>query len=85
VDKLVHDVYRAVAREAGIPLIGIGGVLTWDDAAEFILAGATAIEMGTALFVDPRSPERVASGLAQWTTDQGRKNIRELIGAVQPA
>jgi dihydroorotate dehydrogenase (NAD+) catalytic subunit len=83
--KLVYDVYRAIAREAGIPLIGIGGVLTWEDAAEFILAGATAIEMGTALFADPRSPERVASGLAQWTRDQRRKNIRELIGALEPA
>jgi dihydroorotate dehydrogenase (NAD+) catalytic subunit len=81
--KLVHDVYRAVAKDAAIPIIGIGGVLTWEDAAEFILAGATAIEMGTALFADPRAPERVAAGLAQWIRDQGKKNLRELTGALQ--
>ena len=61
--RLVHMVYRAVARDAGVPIIGAGGVTHWDDAAEFILAGASAVEMGSALFADPRSPLRVARGL----------------------
>ena len=78
--KLVHDVYRAVAKEARIPLIGIGGVMNWEDAAEFILAGAAAIEMGTALFADPRAPERVATGLARWVRDHNRHSIGDLVG-----
>ncbi len=81
--KLVHDVYRAVAKPAGVPIIGIGGVLGWEEAAEFILAGATAVEMGTALFADPRSPVNVVKGLSRWVGDLGKRNIAELIGAVE--
>lgn len=81
--KLVHDVYRGFARETGTPLIGIGGVLHWEDAAEFILAGATAVEMGTALFVDPRSPLAVVKGLEAWVRDQGAASVGELVGAVK--
>ena len=81
--KLVHDVYRKVAKDASIPIVGIGGVLAWDDAAEFILAGATAVEMGTALFADPRSPLRVVHGLERWVRRQGAASISELVGAVR--
>jgi dihydroorotate dehydrogenase (NAD+) catalytic subunit len=81
--KLVHEVYRKVARDAGIPIVGIGGVMTWEDAAEFILVGATAVEMGTALFVDPRAPARVARGLEAWVMRQGAGSIAELVGAVK--
>ncbi len=81
--KLVHDVYRGFAKDTGTPLIGIGGVLHWEDAAEFILAGATAVEMGTALFIDPRSPLAVVKGLEAWTKAQGAASISELIGAVK--
>lgn len=86
--KLVHDVYRKVARDAhgpgkGVPIIGAGGVLRWEDAAEFILAGATAVQMGTALFVDPRSPIAVARGLRAWVSRQGCANISELVGALR--
>jgi dihydroorotate dehydrogenase (NAD+) catalytic subunit len=86
--KLVHDVYRQVCKGAGaggggVPIVGIGGVLTWEDAAEFVLAGASAVEMGTALFADPRSPVKVAQGLAAWAKQQGRGSVSELIGAVQ--
>jgi dihydroorotate dehydrogenase (NAD+) catalytic subunit len=81
--KLVHDVYRQVAKPAGIPIIGAGGVLTWEDAAEFILAGATAVQMGTALFVDPRSPLAVVKGLEKWVRTQGCGSITELVGAVR--
>ncbi len=78
--KIVHDVYRAVAAPANIPIIAIGGVLTWEDAAEFILAGATAFEMGTGLFVDPRSPLKVLKGLDRWVRDQGASSISDLVG-----
>jgi dihydroorotate dehydrogenase (NAD+) catalytic subunit len=81
--KLVHDVYRGVARDAGIPIIGIGGVMTWEDAAEFILAGAAGVEMGTALFANPRAPLRVIRGLERWVRDQRAASIADLIGAVE--
>ena len=81
--KLVHDVYRKVAKEAGVPIVGIGGVLAWQDAAEFVLAGASAVEMGTALFADPRSPRRVVAGLEKWVRRQGAASIGELVGGVR--
>jgi len=81
--KLVHDVYRGLAKTTQTPLIGIGGVLRWEHAAEFILAGASAVEVGTVLFADPRSPLAIAKGLAKWVARQGHANIAELVGAVK--
>ncbi len=80
--KLVYDVARNYAVPAGVPIVGIGGVLQWEDAAEFILAGATAVEMGTALYIDPKSPRKVVDGLERWVRDQGAPNIRALVGMV---
>lgn len=82
--KLVHDAYHGVCRDTRTPIVGIGGVLHWQDAAEFILAGATAVEIGTGLFVDPRCPIRVADGLALWTRRQRRKTLSDLVGAIEP-
>ena len=76
--------YKKVAQPAGVPLIGLGGVMSWQDAAELILAGATAVGMGTALFVDPRTPIAVVSGLAKWVKRQGCGSITELVGGVLP-
>jgi dihydroorotate dehydrogenase (NAD+) catalytic subunit len=81
--RMVHDVYRAVAKPAGVPIIGLGGVLRWEDAAEFILVGASAVGVGTALFVDPRTPVALAKGLAQWVRAQGASSITELVGAME--
>jgi dihydroorotate dehydrogenase (NAD+) catalytic subunit len=81
--RMVHDVYRAVAKPAGVPIIGLGGVLRWEDAAEFILVGASAVGVGTALFVDPRTPVALAKGLAQWVRAQGATSITELVGAME--
>lgn len=80
--KLVHDAYRKVCKDTQTPIVGIGGVLRWDHAAEFILAGATAVQVGTGLFVDPRSPLKIAKGLSRWVARQGKANISELIGSV---
>ena len=80
---MVHDVYRGVAREAGIPIIGLGGVMRWQDAAEFILAGASAVGMGTALFVDPHSPIAVVKGLTKWVHKQGCSSVTELVGRLE--
>ncbi len=81
--KLVHDCYRGVAKDTATPIIGIGGVLSWEDAAEFILAGATAVQMGTSLFVDPRSPLKVIAGLEKWVRAQSAASISELVGGVK--
>ncbi len=80
--KLVYDAYRLVCRETGTPIIGCGGVQAWEDAAELILAGASAVQMGTALFADPRAPLRVARGLERWVRGQGAAGIGELVGGV---
>ena len=61
----------------------MGGVQTWQDAAEFVLAGASAVAIGTALFVDPATPERVAEGLAAWLDRQGVATLAELVGALE--
>ena len=81
--KLVHDVYRRVARDARVPIIAIGGVRRWEHAAEFVLAGASAVQMGAMLLADPRSPERVARGLARWLREQGFGSVGEAVGAVR--
>ena len=81
--RMVNEVYRNVARESNVPIIGLGGVMTWEDAAEFILAGASAVGMGTALFVDPKLLVKVANGLERWAGKQGAKSISELTGAVR--
>jgi dihydroorotate dehydrogenase (NAD+) catalytic subunit len=81
--KLVHEVYRAIARDTRTPIIGVGGVFRWDHAAEFILAGASAIQVGTALFADPRCPIRIARGLARWVRRQNAHSICELVGQLQ--
>jgi dihydroorotate dehydrogenase (NAD+) catalytic subunit len=81
--RMVHEVFRGVARDAKVPIIGLGGVMTWEDAAEFILAGASAVGMGTALFVDPGLLAKVAHGLDKWVARQRCSSIHELVGQVQ--
>ena len=83
--RLVNDVYHAVAADAGVPIIGLGGVLDWKDAAEMILAGATAVGVGTGLFVDPACPRRISKGLAKWMRAQGCDSLEQLIGAHEGA
>lgn len=81
--KLVYDAYRLVCRDAGVPIVGIGGVLTWEDAAEFVLAGATAVEVGTGLFADPGIPLKIARGLERWVRSQGVERLADLVGRVR--
>ncbi len=81
--RLIHRVYREIARDSSTPIIGVGGVMSWKDAAEFVLAGASAVGIGTGLFVDPRIPNRVSKGLGRWVTRQGAQQISELVGAVK--
>ncbi len=81
--KLVHEVYRRAARELGTPIIGAGGVSSWRDAAEFVLAGASAVQIGTASFADPKAARRVNAGLSKWVRTQGATALSELVGAVR--
>ncbi|MBX3387452.1 MAG: dihydroorotate dehydrogenase [Phycisphaeraceae bacterium] len=86
--RLVHAVHTKLARDfhgkgKHLPIVGVGGVSHWEDAAEFVLAGASAVQMGTALYADPRSPLRVIKGLRKWCEAQGVMNMSELVGAVR--
>jgi len=75
-------VYQA-ARAVKIPVIGLGGIATGEDAAEFLVAGASAVQVGTATFWDPRSPARVAGELGRFLKDQGIQNVREIVGTLR--
>ena len=72
-----------VASAVDIPVNGVGGVMTGEDAAEFILAGATCVSVGMSNLVDPTSSVRIAQELERWAESQGVKDINELIGALE--
>lgn len=80
---LVSRVYRGIAKSTGTPIIGMGGVQFWQDAVEFILAGASAVAIGTALFVDPATPNKVCTGLNDYLTKVGVDQLSDLIGALE--
>lgn len=77
--RMVYQVAQAVS----IPVIGIGGIENAEDALEFILAGATAVQIGTANFINPRASEDVVQGISDYVVDEKLRSIRELIGALQ--
>ncbi len=81
--RLVHDAYKGICKDTGTPIVGIGGVLTWEDAAEFMIAGASAVEVGTGLFVDPRCPVKIAKGLEKWGKSQGFASIAGATGSMR--
>lgn len=76
----VNAVYQA-RRRVAIPIIGVGGIRTAEDAVQYLLAGASLVQIGTASFADPRAPARVLSGLKRVGTRLGVSHVRELIGA----
>ena len=80
---MVSRVYRNVAKAARVPIIGMGGVQTWQDAVEFLLAGASAVAIGTALFVDPATPNKVCEGLAEYMRKTKVERLSDLIGALE--
>jgi dihydroorotate dehydrogenase (NAD+) catalytic subunit len=80
----VHQVYE-VAAPHRIPIIGQGGITTAHDALEFIIAGATAVGVGTALFYDPLVCRTINSGIAVYLAAHGMKNVTELIGTLRTA
>lgn len=76
--RMVHQVAKAVK----VPVIGLGGIMTAEDAIEFIMAGASAIEVGTANFIDPAVSGKIADGINCWLDSHGVKDIHEIIGVV---
>jgi dihydroorotate dehydrogenase (NAD+) catalytic subunit len=72
-----------VAKAVKLPLIGIGGIMTATDALEFMLAGATAVQVGTANFLDPAAAETIAAGMERYLEEHGIGDIKELIGALR--
>jgi dihydroorotate dehydrogenase (NAD+) catalytic subunit len=77
--RAVFDVHRALPD---LPIVGVGGVASGADAAELLLAGATAVQVGTATFADPRAPHRVLRELQGWAVRQGVARMDEVIGEV---
>ncbi len=72
-----------VARAVRLPIIGMGGIVTADDALEFLIAGATAVAVGTANFVDPTAAAKVIEGLERYCAVNGIPEIRQVIGSLQ--
>jgi len=77
--RMVYGVARAVK----IPILGLGGIVTPEDAVEFMLAGATAVQVGTASFADPRATERLATGLEAWCKSHDVANVASLTGGLR--
>ncbi len=75
--KMVYDVARA---DLGVPIIGCGGVVTWQDALEYLMAGASAVQVGTATFCNPRAPLDVLEGLEAFLREEGIEDLRGLVG-----
>jgi dihydroorotate dehydrogenase (NAD+) catalytic subunit len=75
--RAVFDVHQAAPQ---VPIVGVGGIAGGGDAAEMLLAGATAVQVGTATFADPRAPRRVLDELERWAGRQGVARIHETIG-----
>jgi dihydroorotate dehydrogenase (NAD+) catalytic subunit len=80
----VHITYQ-VAQAVGIPIIGAGGVTNAQDALEFLMAGASSVQVGTATFADPLAPIKVIEGLAAYMREHDLASIRDVIGAALPA
>jgi dihydroorotate dehydrogenase (NAD+) catalytic subunit len=77
--RMVYETARAVK----IPILGMGGIVTADDAVEFLLAGATAVQVGTANYADPRAAERLARSLESWCRSRGVDRVSRLTGALE--
>jgi dihydroorotate dehydrogenase (NAD+) catalytic subunit len=76
--RMVYEAAKAVK----IPILGMGGIVTAEDAVEFLLAGATAVEVGTASFADPRAVERLVAGLASWCKSHNVERVASLTGGL---
>jgi len=77
--RMVHDLAHAVR----IPVVGIGGIRTGEDALEFLACGASAVQVGTTTFYDPRSPVRIADEIKTWCKENAVTAVRDVIGSLR--
>jgi dihydroorotate dehydrogenase (NAD+) catalytic subunit len=77
--RMVWETYKSL----DIPVIGIGGIMNWRDAIEFILCGAAAVQVGTANFVDPSAPVKIVGGISGYMKKNRIGDLRELVGALR--
>jgi len=80
---LVNKVYNEVAKNSGIPILGLGGIRTASDAVEFIIAGASAVGIGTANFVEPGCAVKIVEGIKKYCVRKKISNVKELIGSLE--
>ncbi len=73
-----------VASRVKIPVVGLGGIATWQDAVEMMLAGAAAVQVGTAMFADAYAPVKIAEGLTKYLDDNRIDDINSIVGQVKP-
>lgn len=78
--RMVWQVYNAV----NIPIIGMGGIATAEDAIEMMMAGAAAVQVGAAIFADPYAPIKIIDGMGEWCDKHGIENISDIVGTVKP-
>jgi dihydroorotate dehydrogenase (NAD+) catalytic subunit len=78
----VHQVYQ-VAKQFGVPIIGQGGIMNANDAIEFIIAGATTVGIGTALFYDPLVCPKINQGISDYLIQNNLESIADLIGTLE--
>ena len=82
--ELMENAAREVAQAVDLPILGMGGVSKGEDAAQLLLAGASAVAVGTACFDDPYAPIKVRDGLASLAERQGLNKVSDFTGAVVP-
>lgn len=82
---LVNKVYNEVTRSSSVPILGLGGIRSASDAIEFIIAGASAVAVGTANFIEPNCATEIAKGIKKYCVRKGIKNISELVGTIEKA
>jgi dihydroorotate dehydrogenase (NAD+) catalytic subunit len=80
---LVNKVYNEVAGERGIPILGVGGIRTASDAIEFIIAGASAVAIGTANFIEPGCAVKIIEGIKKYCISKNIASIKELVGSLE--
>lgn len=80
---LVNKVYEEVTKKAGVPILGLGGIRNGSDAVEFMVAGATAVAVGTANFIQPGCAVKVADGIKKYCKRHNLNNVMELVGSIE--
>jgi dihydroorotate dehydrogenase (NAD+) catalytic subunit len=81
----VRAVWDVHAAHPGLPIVGVGGVMSGRDALELVLAGASAVQVGTATFAEPRAAWRIQAELGRWCAREGVDDLRGLVGAAHRA